>query len=1086
MTSVASAPDAAPQRPASPALVTLCVCVLFTVSGTVGLTYEVAWKHLFGGVFGNTTYAVSIVISVFMGGLALGSYVFGRLADRTGRHLLIFSLLQLGIAVTGLLVPFALAGMEGFYGVIFRKSGSPSLLLGVQAVVSALILLAPTFLMGGTLPVLSRFLATNRRRVLGAVSLLYGLNTLGAALGAFLTGFVLIKAIGTLHTVYAAAGVNVLLAGAFWWLQRGRPAAPETEEAAAEEAAAEETAAPLSPGRLRMLLAAMAVSGFVSFSYEILWVRLLAFRMEASVYAFSMMLTVFLLGLGIGGAASSVLIRGADKRRHWRIFGCLETCIGLWGLISILLFFSARGMYASFTVRVLHDFWSAAIIMLVPTVLMGAAFPLVCHLYAAGVRQTGRSVGRVYVFNTIGGVLGALLTGFWLVKVTGTQGTLTLVSFIMVASGSAILLLEPRPERAGGISLGRVIAASACVLALVLFASTRVNYLETYFVRNQSVAIGYPEELVTLLGYEEGVQGVVVACQVSEDYKTISAGSTDVAGTSYMLRNTQKLQAHIPMLIHPDPQYVCQVGFGSGETAHLFSSYDVTRFDCVEISPAMLKLADRYFRDINFGVVGRDSFNAIVMDAAAYLKHTDQTYDIIANDATWPSQEGPAMLFTLEYFRHGRDHLRPGGIMTSWLPLDMPLQDLKSIMRTFHDVFPHVYLWSSLNHLNKHALIVGAMEPLKIDAAVFMERFRKFAQEDLSSVFLGDPAVLLACHVAKIEGLTPELDGAPFSTDHRPVLKFMHSRITSAEEMLQDAYRFLTAHSDTILDHLTNLDAVEGSERLVERIGRLDRANALILRAMAMTVEEQDQRARLMSQAIELAPEHPAGILVKANRQALADVTVESLPGMDLTALGKLARNLFRNAHYETGAAAYAEWISRAPDALDAHLGLANCLMRLGRLQEATGPLTTALALDAGNADVRFNLGTVHLQMGRADLAMPHLAEAVRLAPDDARAHALLGTTYWLQGNGALAFRHLARAVALDPDLPDARRNLGFILLRGNEAAEAVAHLERAVTLEPDNAEGHALLARAYAAIGNEEAAQRHAQRARELQGAAE
>ncbi|MHC4789765.1 MAG: fused MFS/spermidine synthase, partial [Planctomycetota bacterium] len=527
---------------------------------------------MFTTVFGSTTYAVSVVISVFMGGLALGSWAFGRLADRARRHLLILALLEGGIAVSALVVPHALKAAEGLYGVVFRSFGSAPLLTGVQVLASALILLAPTFLMGATLPVLSRHVAGRWGKVGPAVGLLYGLNTLGAAGGAFLTGFVLIKHLGTLRTIHLAAGVNLALGAAFLLLHGlSRGPAAEPERGTGEREEADE---PLDRLRVRMLLGMVALSGFVAFSYEVLWTRLLTFKFESTVYAFSIMLATFLLGLGLGGAVVGLLRRTPARARYWRIYAQLELLIGICGLATILLFLAGRQEYSSFATRVAGEFGTAMLVMLVPTTLMGAAFPIACHLYAAGVRSTGRSVGSIYVFNTLGAIGGALATGFLLVRVLGTQGSLTAVSFLMVLGASAVLATSPPERPAAGRRPARVLLPIAIgwAGALAVWGLTPPGLLQDFFLGTQRIAFMNPETEVSLLGYAEGVEGVAVVAQTEDGHRTLATGSTDVAGTFFTLRNTQKLQAHVPMLAHPDPRDVCQVGFGSGETAHIFSS----------------------------------------------------------------------------------------------------------------------------------------------------------------------------------------------------------------------------------------------------------------------------------------------------------------------------------------------------------------------------------------------------------------------------------------------------------------------------------------------------------------------------------
>jgi spermidine synthase len=1070
-------------------LVGLLVCLLFAVSGSVGLIYEVTWRHIFTTVFGSTTYAVSVVISVFMGGLALGSFVFGKAADRARRHLLFCAALEGGIAASALLVLYALGRAEGLYALVFRATESPPLLTVVQVLVSALILLGPTFLMGGTLPVLSRFMATRRGKVGPAVGILYGVNTLGAAAGAFLTGFVLIRHFGIRRTIYLAASVNGALAVAFvllhfaWSAGREEKAGPEVEPI---------EGTPLGTARLRLLMTALGVSGFASFSYEVLWTRLLTFQFETTVYAFSAMLTTFLLGLGLGGAIVGLLKRTRAKAHYWRIFGLLEAGVGVFGLGTILLFTSSRHGYGSFANRVLNQFGTSALIMLVPTTLMGAAFPIACHLYATGVCETGRSVGRAYVFNTLGCIAGGLLTGFVLVRTLGTQGSLTLASFLMVAMGSVVLAARPGRTGARWPEARRYgPTAAVWVAALVIASRTPAGFLREYFLRNQSIAAGKPRSSIRLLGYSEGVEGVVIACESDDGDRTIAAGSLDVAGTSYILRNTQKLQAHVPMLLHPKPKDVCQIGFGSGETAGIFATYDVDRFDCIEISRAMIDVAAKHFADINRGSASDPRVHLIVMDATTYLKYTTRLYDVIANDATWPAQAGPSMLYTREHFQNGCDHLKPGGMMTSWVPFDMPIEDTKTILKTFHTVFPHVYIWSTPSRANKHSLIIGTNEPLQVDAARFLERFNRFARADLAPVYLDDPAVFLACHLAKLEGEEPSLAGVPLHTDDLPRLQFLYARPEEYSryrepKQLSNARELFAAHRDSILSHLTNVTALDAAEDLSARIHRVDEANDHFLRSYVLEWQDAARSAAEFAEGARLAPQHPAFRSEAAGRLAAAALTPEQIVSKDLSSLKRLAGQLFVEGYYQKALIALQEWSRREPGSAVPQAELGLLYINVDRPDLAVPHLLRAAALDPSSADVQFNLGSAYLSTGRLASAIACFEEALRLEPDSADAVERLGVAYDIQGQPGKAFELLTRAVALAPESARARKSMAVFLHNHGRPAEALPHLEKLAELRPDSAEAHRLLADAYRKAGNAEGAELHAKRAAQLEASAQ
>jgi spermidine synthase len=1073
----------APEERAALAPLGVLVCVLFFASGSAGLVYEVAWKHLFSVVFGNTTYAVSVVISVFMGGLALGSFVFGGLADRARRHLLVFALLQLGIGLSALAVPVALDRAEGLYGAVFRATESGAFLTAVQVVVSGAILLPATFLMGGTLPVLSRYMASRRGQVGPAVGLLYGLNTLGAAAGAFVTGFFLIKAFGTQATIELAVGTNAALAAAFFAMHfLAGPAA-----ARAPEPAAEPEGDALSRAHLRLLLAAVAVSGFVAFSYEVLWTRLLSIRFNSTIYGFSIMLTTFLLGLGLGGAAVGAARRRRPRWGYWRLFAYLEAGIGVCGLVTMLAFLARRGGHPSFLQRTLSEFGTAALVMLVPTTLMGAAFPIACHLFASGVQRTGRSVGEIYVFNTVGAVAGALLTAFLLVGSLGTQRTLTGVSVLMVASGTVLFLFAP----ARGWPLRRPALAAAPLLALwctaiAVWTFTPPDLLQQYFLRNQYMALANPGRKISLVGYAEGVEAVVVVTERADGVRTLSTGQTEVAGTGFTVRNTQKLQAHVPMLIHPDPAEVCQVGFGSGETAHLFAGYDVERFDCVEISRAVMGVAAEHFADINGGIVEDPDFNAIIMDASTYLRHAGRRYDVIANDASWPHLSGPAMLYTREYFEHGRRHLKEGGIMTSWLPLQMPSQDFRSVLRSFRAVFPHVYVWCALSHFNKHALIIGSGRPLRVDAERFMERFERFARRDLALVGLDEPAALLACHLAEIEGDDPALPGVPVNTEDHPVLRFLGSRL---EYHRRDADRaqtlrslaFLAERRDSILKRLDNLSALQDGGRLAEAVGRMERANDHVLRALTADEGEAGLRTRELGKAVRIAPSHPAFAHVKEEMERARRASEEDPGGTALPRIEELARRLAAMGLHDRALPFLQEWAAREPRSPVPQAKMAALYEAMDEPQRAETHARRAREMSADEATAHYVLGGAFVEVGLPGRAAAHLEQALALRPDSARVLALLGMAHRQRGETESAETLLRRALALEPDLVNARYSLASLLYDEKRFPEAIEELATLLRMRPRAGRAHRLLGEAYRDVGDEASARRHLRIADEL-----
>jgi spermidine synthase len=828
---------------------------------------------------------------------------------------------------------------------------------------------------------------------------------------------------------------------------------------------------------MRLVLAAVAVSGFVSFSYEVLWTRLLTFRLGTTVHAFSIMLTTFLLGIGLGGALVGALQRRRAKPNYWRLYGYLEAGVGLTGMATVLLLFAPRIGYESFAGRTLSDLAVSGLIMLVPTTLMGAAFPVACHLYARGVRETGRAVGRIYVFNTVGAVCGAMLTGFFLVHALGTQTTLAAASLLMLAAGGVILAVAP----AGRALRGPLPAAGVWGVGVLLWLLIPSDLAAEFFLRNQSFYRASGGE-ASLLGYAEGVETVIVVSENAAGHRLIASGPVEVAGTQFTLRNTQKLQAHIPMLIHPDPRHVCQIGFGSGETAHLFRSYGIERLDAVEISRAMLGMAARFFGDINGGIVGKAGFEPIVMDGSVYLKYTDREYDVIANDSIWPHMAGNSSLYTLEYFRNGRAHLKEGGIMTSWLPLEMPRQDLECALATFHEVFPYVYVWSTLTHRSKHALIAGSDGPLRVDAARFLERFERHARRDLEVVLLDDPFAFLGCLVAVI-GPDDRLPDAPLNTTDLPVLQYLGSRpvefspLRDVEEV-RSAMQLVARYPASRRDLLANVEALEDADAFVRKLEAMRRASTHVVRGMAREGTDPETAAAEFRRAEGLAPDHPTVAAMRQAREALLAVTPAQMQQMQVRRLAAVADMLMQAGRYQKALIALNVWAQREPYSAVPLIETGRLYIQAGRPDLAVPALRQAVEMEPDSADAHFNLGSAYLAAGQAPAAVAALEQALELEPDAPDTMERLGVACAVIGRASRARELLQRAVELAPELARARHSLAVFLCNARLFAEAIPHLQKLAELRPRSAEAQGLLAEAYAEVGNEQKAAEHRQRA--------
>ncbi len=762
------------------AAVNSLVLTLFFLSGASSLIYEVLWMRMFTQVFGSTMAATSTVLSAFMAGLALGSYLIGSYADRHPRNSLkLYAYLEGMIGIFGLLMPTLIQALYFVYGWLFRNLPDSYHLMGLSRfTLSFLVILIPTSLMGATLPVLSRHFVFSRRVLCRWVGLLYGVNTLGAVAGSFISGFFLIARLGVTHTIYAAATINFSIA-AFALFLGGIRSVSEKRASSSSGARTGVLGKHASQGKVRirrLLLLVCFGSGFCALAYEVIWVRLLVFVLDSTVYAFCTMLTAFLFGIAFGGFLISSV--GGRIGSHLRWLGILETSIGLSGFATIVIVSNLVGIDAGLR-RAISNFsyggwWTANFlkfseafsIMLVPTILLGMAFPLICKIYTRSIEELGGSIGTVYALNTLGAVLGSLAAGFVMVPLLGIVRSIVVVGAVGVILGTMVLLARARKASARGWLFNTTVLAT-CLCAVLVWVSPDA-FSDVY---------NMPERGSRLVYYREGKAGTVTIHLYPPDERVLSVNGTNVAGTQFSLRTTQKLQAHIPMLVHGHAKRVLQIGFGSGESCHVLSLYPVERIDLVEIDRNVIRASDKFFRDLNQGITEHPAFHAIIMDGKNYALLTDKTYDVIMNDSTFPGKSGSSSLYTRDHFLACRRLLNEGGVMSSWVPFEIKSRDFKNIVKTFQSVFPQTTLWLANNCRNKHALIVGTVKPFEIDFDRVVELMSiPSVKADLEEIRLSDPYALLGSLALSPASVDRYCSLVPINSDDHPILEFSAGR----------------------------------------------------------------------------------------------------------------------------------------------------------------------------------------------------------------------------------------------------------------------------------------------------------------------
>ncbi len=794
------------------------ILLLFFFSGASALVYEVVWMKMLTIVFGATALAISTTLASFMAGLALGNYGFGKLADRSHRPLLIYALLELGIGIFAFIMPVIFSVLDGIYIFVYQDITQSYIGLSlIRFILSFIILLIPTTLMGGTLPVITRFLFRHSGHLGQRVSQLYSVNTLGAVLGTFTAGFFLIAVLGIREAAYLAGGINILIAIFAVVLDRKYPDKTIDDEKNSTVTIKEEESCNndqiLKPGLARLALWAIGISGFCSLAYEVFWARALVFILDNTSHAFTTMLSAFLFGLALG---SWLVARRVDSaRRLFITFGIIEVLIGFFALLSIPVFgnlganlgdisgFGANNQW----LWVLTRFGRSFLMMLIPTILMGMTIPIATRIYARGKTGVGDAVGRVFAVNTVGGVLGSFLAGFLLISVIGISNSITLVAALNATIGIALMLAEPAMKYRNRIRMTAVNGVLfVAALAVLLF------YGQLIFISHNEKNL-----MQNVLYYEEGVGATVKVYQDIFQYKTLSIDGFPVAGTTPRHQDGQRSIGNMPLLLtQVDQPGINIVGFGAGGSSWAATLYDTGTIECVELVPAVLEAA-KYFPEINHGVLDNPELTIVNGDGRNYLLLTEKTYDIISVDATSPKSTGSGSLYTEEFYRLCRQHLSRDGLMLQWLPFHLlSNEELKMTAGTFLQVFPHASLWFSFQR--NYFMLIGTQQPLSLD---FQRLVNLVSQEDiqqeLEPLDIKDAYDVLACFIMAEETLADYVTGARLNTDNHPYLEFEPSMVYFLiEEYIDENISDIGPLRHSILPYLVNVGQTESEVQSVK------------------------------------------------------------------------------------------------------------------------------------------------------------------------------------------------------------------------------------------------------------------------------
>lgn len=780
----------------------LLTCCFF-LSGATGLIYEVVWSRRLTLTFGATVLAVSTVLAAFFGGLALGSVIFGRVVDRRRDPVRIYALLEGAVGVFCFATPWLFGIVESAYVALQPAVAGqiwPERLLRFG--LAAGVLLVPTTLMGGTLPALTRAFVQEGGDVGKRVARLYGINTLGAMVGAGVAGFALLSIFGLSTTVFLAAGLNLLIMvlalgiHGVWPL----PAVRRASEAKAPEARPAGARSSRAPSRLMLwlLYIAYALSGAAALVYEVAWTRVLCLSFGTSTYAFSATLVCFLAGIAIGSL--SFATRFVQRvREPLVIFGILQlllaaSVVALSPVLERLPYctiaiyraldnaptwltdlFGGEKLSRSFALMQSGLLLTTFIVMIVPTFLMGITFPLVIRIATERVGVLGRRLGAVYASNTVGTVVGSFAAGFVLIPLIGVQQTLAVGVALNLLVGLAYVL--PGVVRAPTTAVFGALLALGTATGCVLLPQWNQSVMTTgVYSRPEAYASIDLDALRSrnVIYYRDGLACTVSVSTVTNDageWITLQSNGKPDASTGDM--SSQLLTAHLPLLLHPDPRNVMIVGLASGCTVGAAEQHpEVKQLDCVEIEPTMQE-ATQFFSASNHNCLADPRLRLHFDDARSYVLTTQEKFDVITAEPTNPWIAGVANLFSSEHFLRLRDHLKPGGLVCQWIPFyNLGPRDLSCVLRTFEEVFPGSDLWV-FPDLPVDGFLIGSTEPVRPDVAQFARRARaEKVASDIKESRLADEWDILGGYFYPVSRLIMALPPSEPNTDDRPIVEF--------------------------------------------------------------------------------------------------------------------------------------------------------------------------------------------------------------------------------------------------------------------------------------------------------------------------
>ncbi|RLB67709.1 MAG: hypothetical protein DRH08_02945 [Deltaproteobacteria bacterium] len=955
--------------------------------------------------FGRSVMAVGIVLAAFMAGLALGSYLLGKLSDKSRNPLRLYAVYELGIGVTALISSFLLMRIAPFYVWLHSTLGdSPFTLATTRFLIAFMILLVPTILMGATLPILARVVIRRLELVGHELGKLYAINTLGAVAGTIAAGFFLISRFGLHGAIFIAVTGNIVVGLLAWAvsMRQGliveKGAEQRSEETFSENTPDEKISRPVAI----LLLFIFAMSGLASFSYELFWTRSLVFILGNTTYAFTLMLTAFLSGIALGGYGIRFIADSVKSRLQ--LFAIIEIFIGLLSAASLpLLFYILESesiqsfisrMSSQFGLLVLSESMVALLLMLLPATLIGATLPLMGRIFVRDLRHTGTTVGKVYAVNTLGNVAGALLPGLFILPLMGIQKGILLMAGLNICLGAMVMVCRWGKN---------MTLATAPVGIFLLFSIVLID---------MPIAFQFPSSAQTsedaVLFYEEG--GLVttkVWSAVNSGKKIISVDGVNIGGTNDV-DYKQQILAHLPKLLLKSYQSELSIGLGSGILVGESARHSqLEKIVCAEISPSVVRGAQHFSKE-NYDVLNNDRVKIIIDDISHFLQTTAEKYNIISADGkTDEKYSSNAFSYSKEYYELLGQHLAQGGLVIQWVPTALPSSQYNLVLRTFLDSFLHVTHWYFPpvgRFYMSNTFLIGSNEPIDIDPD-WMSRALASDPDSFHGIRkygLKNAEDILSHFVAGEETLRQAVPAGPINSAERPYYEF-YSPGDYAGSLTDRAlvnHKLFTSIRGRDFERFI-LKGTFGQSR--ERLNETFLAEGVFLQGHELQMRQGPYTSILerFNKAINMAP------------------WSEVLNNQIVAYLNEQFRTYFSKADY-TNALAFL------------------------RLAIETNPLS---------AEAHEDYGMMLHMTDQPEAAIKELQRALKLNPHLVFAHRSIGKIYALRGENDKAREHWNEALSTEPNDVGTLVAMGVHLARNGSVKEGKEHLQRAYNLAQENPE---------------------------------